>query len=382
MGFEPLSAFLDSLEERFGIPGCDCAVAVDGRVVYRHSAGFSDPNGRRPVSARDTYWIYSATKLFTVTAAMRLIERGLLALDAPVSRYLPEFGHLTVREKDGAVRPARSVLTVRHLLTMTGGLDYDWQQRPALLRAMAGPDGSTRRLVSALAGDPLQFDPGTHFLYSLCHDVLGAVIEVASGQRLSDYVNLNVIQPLGMTDTAFHPTAEQLARLSTQYAHTDLAGHRKVIYQHNPFRFTEEYEAGGAGLLSTVDDCIRLAAALSMDGAGPDGYRLLSPASVALMASPQLGPVQRKDFLDRSPAARGYSYGLGVRVLTEKLEGIGSPLGEFGWDGAAGAYVLVDRTHRLAMYYAQQVCQSYITFQYLHPQLREALYRCGEAGGG
>lgn len=378
MAFEPLSAFLDGVGERFGIPGCDCAVAKDGEIVYRHSAGFADAESRRPVSPRDTYWIYSATKLFTCVAALRLIEEGALELDAPVHRYLPAFEHLTVRDADGTLRPARNALTVRHLMTMTGGLDYDYQHRPAFLRAIAESDGSTRALANALARDPLNFEPGTRFLYSLCHDVLGSIIEVASGQRLSAYIDEQIVRPLGMTDTSFHPTPEQLARLSTQYAHTDLEGRRERIYQHNPFRFTPDYEAGGAGILSTVDDCIRLAAALSMDGTARNGCRLLSPKSVALYASDQLGEVQRQDFLSRSPAARGYSYGLGVRVLVEKLPGIGSPLGEFGWDGAAGAYALIDREHRLALFYAQQVCQSYITFQYLHPQLREALYRCPE----
>lgn len=372
--FEQLSAFLDAVPERYGIPGCDCAVARDGEIIFRHSVGFSDPNGTVPVSPNDTYWIYSATKLFTCTAAMRLIEEGKLKLDAPVSDYLPEFGALSWKAADGTVRPVQTTLRVRNLMNMTGGLDYDLT-RPALRETMRDENASTRTLVAALAKDPLCFEPGAHFLYSLCHDVLGAVIEAASGKRLSDYVRQTITDPLGMQNTTFHPTQAQLSRLSTQYAHVDLQGNRQVIHQNNRFRLSKAYESGGAGLLSTVDDYILLASALSCGGLGANGYRVLKPESVHLMASNQLNAVQRKDFLARSEAAKGYSYGLGVQVLVEDLHN-GVPLGEFGWDGAAGAYALIDPVNRIAMYYAQQVCQSYITYQYLHPALRDTLYRC------
>lgn len=376
--FDPLTAFLDTLGDRYGIPGCDCAVAKDGQVIYRHSAGFSDPDGTIPVSPRDTYWIYSATKLFTCTAAMRLVEEEKLDLDAPVSQYLPEFEELTWMDGEDAIRPVQKTLNVRNLMNMTGGLDYDLT-RPALVEAAQDENASTRTVVASLAKDPLRFEPGDHFLYSLCHDVLGAVIEVASGERLSDYLRQTIMEPLGMKDTTFHPTQEQLSRRSTQYAHLDLQGIRRVIDQNNHFQLTQAYDSGGAGLMSTVDDYILLAAALSCGGVGENGYRVLNPESVRRMASDQLNLAQRKDFLDRSAAAKGYSYGLGVRVLVEDL-GNGVPLGEFGWDGAAGAYVLIDPVNRIAMYYAQQVCQSYLTYQYLHPQLRDTLYQCLKRG--
>ena len=325
------------------------------------------------MSPNDTYWIYSTTKLFTCTAAMRLIEERKLDLNAPVSDYLPEFGTLTWKDADGIVRPVQTTLLVRNLMNMTGGLDYDLT-RPALLKAMQDENAPTRTLVAAMAKDPLCFEPGAHFMYSLCHDVLGAVIEAASGKRLSDYLRETIIDPLGMRNTTFHPTQVQLSRLSTQYEHVDMHGNRKPIHQDNRYRLSKAYDSGGAGLLSTVDDYILLAAALSCGGMGANGYRVLKPDSVRLMASDQLNAVQYKDFLT-SGNAKGYSYGLGVRVLVESLHN-GVPLGEFGWDGAAGAYALVDPVNRIAMFYAQQVCKSYITDHYLHPALRDTLYRC------
>lgn len=372
--FSELTTFLDNMSSRFGIPGCDCIVTIDGKVAYRHSAGYKDEETKVPVSCSDTYWIYSATKIFTCTAALQLIEQGKLALDAPVSRYFPEFGALTVLEADGTIHPSKEILTIRHLMTMTGGLDYDLT-RPALRRALNSGAMSTRDVVASLAEDPLQFEPGSHFLYSLCHDVLGAVIEQVSHMPLAQYIHDNIVAPLGMVDTTFHPTKSQLDRMATQYAHLDEKGAHRPIGQSNQFRFTEAYDSGGAGLLSTVNDYIHLITALALGGTSAEGVRVLSKESVNLMKTDALNPVQRHDFLIRSPAARGYSYGLGVRVMVEDI-GTGVPVGEFGWDGAAGAYALVDNTNRLAMFYAQQVCNSRVTYQEVHPALRDILYRC------
>lgn len=376
MNFSRLTSFLDGLNTRFGIPGCACAVSLDGHVVYRHSAGFRDEERGLPMTGTETHWIYSATKLFTCTAALQLVEQGRLSLDAPVSAFLPEFASLSVRLPDGRMRPAKTELTVRHLMTMTGGLDYDLT-RPALVKRQAQGVTSTRALVAALAEDPLCFDPGERFLYSLCHDVLGGVIEVVSGMKLSAYLDEHIIHPLGMTETTFRPDEALMDRMAVQYAHLDERGSHRPIGQGNQFRLSEEYDSGGAGLVSTVDDYIRLTAALSLGGISADGVRILSEESVNLMKTAALNPVQRKDYLDRSPAARGYSYGLGVRVLVEDL-GSGVSLGEFGWDGAAGAYALVDCQRRMSLFYAQQVCNSRVSYQEIHPELRDTLYQCLE----
>ncbi len=373
--FAPLTAFLDGVAERFGVPACDCAVTLHGEPIYRHSAGFSDPEGKIPVSPRDTYWIYSATKLTTCVSALRLVDEGKLSLEDPVDKYLPEFGKVPVKVPFDGVEPLKTRLTVRHLMNMTGGLDYDLA-RPGLAAALAEDTQTTRELVKSLARDPLCFQPGTHFKYSLCHDVLGAVIEQAAGQPLEDYVAQNVTGPLGMKDTTFFPTQEQLDRLSTQYMHLDLHGNHKPMGQGNHFRFSERYASGGAGLLSTVDDYIHLATALALGGVTPEGYRLVSQEAIREMSRDQLGPV-RPEFVAESPNTRGcYSYGLGVRCRVVAQGKI--PVGEFGWDGAAGAYFLADPVQEIGLFYAQQVCNSFITIQYLHPELRDTLYRCLE----
>lgn len=364
--FAPLTRLLDGLEKEMGIPACDCVIAKDGKVIYRHSAG--------PVTPQTTYWLYSTTKLLTCTAAMQLIEQGKLSLDDPVSRYLPEFGRLQVREVDGTVRPAETTLTVFHLMTMAGGLDYD-VNRPALAQALGLPEEqrTTRNVVAALSKDPLLFEPGAHFLYSLCHDVLAAVIEVASGQRFADYIKEHILQPLGMTDTTFHPNQDQLDRLADFYFYEE--GTLTPRSKENEFRFGAAYDSGGAGLLGTVSDYIRFLSALSVGGQG-----ILQPESIAKMASPWLNEAQLVDFWNRSAAAKGYSYGLGVRVLEDNTDKY-SAVGEFGWDGAAGAYALVDPKNRIALFYAMQIRGYKAVFQSLHPRLRDVAGQCLRCAG-
>lgn len=378
--FQPLTQFLDAVPDHFHVPGCCCAVALDGVLVYSHAAGCADLASQRPISLQNTYWLYSATKLFTCTAALQLVEEGRLGLEEPVSLYLPEYAQLTVLGEDGTVRPARQALLVRHLFTMTGGLDYDLN-RPALRALLeSSPEtATTRQAAAALAADPLRFDPGSHFLYSMCHDVLGAVVEAVSGQTLGTYMREHLFSPLGMTDMTFHPTAGQLARLATQYIHLDENGTLQPAGQENPYRLSACYESGGAGLLGTVEDYIRLPAALSMGGALPGGVRILRPETVALMGRPWLDQVQRADFIARSVSDRCYSYGLGVRVRVDASQSA-APEGEFGWDGAAGAYALIDPVHHAALFYAQHVGQSALTFHHLHPALRETACACWAAG--
>lgn len=368
--FDKLTKFLDSLAKDYSIPGCDCAISLDGQTVYRHMAGVADLETGRPVSERDTYWIYSAGKIFTVTAALRLMERGIIDCDAPVSRYLPEFANITVRDGD-TVRPAKRPLLIRHLLNMTGGLDYELD-RPAIRRALGEGRRSTRQLVAALAEDPFNFDPGEHFAYSLCHDVLAAALSEAAGKSFSEILREEITGPLGMEDTTFFPSGEQLSRLSTQYLHLGPDSVR-LYGQHNKFRLSEEYESGGAGLMSTVSDYMKLVTALALGGRAKNGYVLLRPESLKLMSSDALGSL-KGEFVAENPNSRAdYSYGLGVRVRLKEGES-GVPAGEFGWDGYAGAYWLVDPKNRLALFFAEAMCESGLSIQILHPRIRDLVY--------
>ena len=121
MNFDSLTAYLNALPEK-GVPGCGLTVWIDHKPVYRHLVGEGRPG--QPIDGTETYWLYSATKVFTMTAAMIAVEKGLLKLDDPVSKFLPEYAELTVKDGD-EVRPAKTVLTIEHLMSMQGGLDYE-----------------------------------------------------------------------------------------------------------------------------------------------------------------------------------------------------------------------------------------------------------------
>lgn len=369
--FQELTNLLDHVYEQYGVPSCDCIVMQNRKLLYRHRSGeLHDSDAEK----NETYWIYSATKIATATAAMQLIEKGKLSLLDPVSKYLPEFETLTVREKDDTIRAARSKMTIAHLMTMTGGLDYDLT-RPSLVKARTWPANqkTTRNIVSTFVQDPLSFDPGTHFQYSLCHDVLGAVIEVVSGQRLCDYMQEHLFAPLGMADTSFHPSNDLKQRLVTPWIY-DENGKMIQDLRTNRYCFSELYDSGGAGLMSTAEDYSQFLSMLSMGGTTKDNAVILQKETIQQMASPALNAIALKDFHQRNPAQSDYSYGLGVRVLIESGENT-PPLGEFGWDGAAGAYALVDMKNHVSVYYAQQVRSTPNVYSHLHPRLRKAVYQ-------
>ncbi len=376
MQFSELERLIDTMPER-GIPACDLAVTLDGEPVFRRTAGYADEGKTRPVSPDDLYWIFSASKLITCTAALQLIEQGKLSLDDPVSRFLPAFGELTVRNPDGSLSPCRTPMTVLHLFTMTGGMSYDLRH-PAILEAAANPEAGTLELAGAMAKMPLLFEPGTHYRYSLCHDVLGAVVEAASGMRLGEYLGANIFEPLGMTDTGFHPTPAQRARLCAMYSFDRGTGTSRPVPADNEDTLTGRYDSGGGGLFSSVDDYMRFVTALALGGTAKGGARLLRPETVAQMEVNRLGPAPLQDFV--TTRLYGYGWGLCGRVHMRPAYSLSrSPAGEFGWDGAAGAFAMIDRKNRLALYFAMHVRGCSYAYHVLHPLIRNLVYKGLEA---
>lgn len=366
MGFEKLTAYLDGLKG-FGIPGCDLVIMRDHEVIYRHFAGARDEKGT-PMNGKETYRLFSATKVQVSTAANQLISAGKLSLDDPVSKYLPEYANLTVIE-NGTVRPAKTVMTVGHLLTMTGGLDYDMPEGFSWKTNHA----STREVARLLAGKPLNFDPGTRYRYSYCLDVVGAVIEVVSGEKLGDYMKNHIWGPVGATNSSFHETKEQAAERISCYVYNDRDHTSRLIDDRDDRAGQENFESGGGGLVSTVDDYIRVMDALACGGVAKTGNRILDEAGIERMRKPMLGEAQKRDF-DRLGKI-GYSYGLAVRTLVDKeIRKTGAPIGEFGWDGAAGVFTVIDPEHRLSMFYAQMVHGCGYAFNVVHYDVRDLMY--------
>lgn len=358
MAFKQLKGYLDSLQDTMKVPAYELIITKDHERVFQYRRG-SKPGG--------IYWFYSSTKLFTVTAALRLVERGVISLDDPVSMYIPAFAELTVND-GGQLRPARTQMKIRHLFTMSGGMNYDTGSREITSAA----DRSTVGIVSAMAKTPLLYDPGEGFEYSLCHDVLAAVVETAAAMPYGKYIEENIAGPLGMKDVTFHPDAKAMERMVPQCVIAD--GKAVNVPDDNIFRLSPEYESGGAGLCGTAEDYIRLPDALANRGRGADGYVLLRPETVELMAANQLNDVQLGIMHRNWHRNRSYGYAMGVRTRMDHSDGGKSPVGEFGWDGAAGCYSVIDPKNRLAMFYVQHVLGHGEAFEIIHPHLRDLMY--------
>ena len=371
MEFGKLTDYLNNLTDHW-IPGLDMMIAVDGKTVYRHQSGFRDVEAAIPMDGTELYQAYSAAKLVTVTAALTLLETGRCRLSDPVYAYIPEFRELTVLRDDGAAIPAGSTMTLAHLFTMTSGIRYDLAL-PAIRKAVADTQGRapTVEIARAIASAPLAFEPGSHFHYSLSHDVLAAVVEVITGMPFREYAAQAVLQPCGMTDSGFHAKETECSRFARQYRFDSDTQQAVPMAQSNEFIFGTAYDSGGAGLYSSVADLMCLMRMLTRKGVTDSGARILRAETVDAMRTNRLTPVQLADF--GALRFAGYGYGLGVRTMMDRAgSGSRSSIGEFGWYGAAGIYLLADPEQKLAMCYAQQV-RGYPLWQ-LHPVLRNLAY--------
>lgn len=373
MNFEQLTDYLDVLPS-LNVPGCDLAVYKDHHLVYRHQAGYRDEQNKEPMRGDETYFLYSCSKVFTTCAAMQLIESGKMLLDDPVGDYLPAYAQLTVKDGD-TVRPARTVMTVRHLMSMQSGLNYN-TDIPAIRETMEKHHqrATTRQIAEAKALDPLDFDPGTDFQYSFSHDVLGAVIEVASGLRLSEYLRAHIWEPLGIQSMALRLNDSLRARLCAQYCYEpETYSLRSVsVEDMEEERFNPEFESGGGGMIGDVESFITFLDALASGGRGKDGTQILSPEMIQLWSANQLGPKSRKSF--NGWKRLGYSYALGVRTrVTDRIGGAG-PVGEFGWDGAAGAWAMIDPANHLSAFFGMHVLNYGYNYDVIHPTIRSLIY--------
>jgi len=372
MDFSRLTDYMDNLA-KLNVPGCDLAVYKDHEQIYRHQAGYRDPAGTEPMQGNEVFMMYSATKVFTTCAAMQLIETGKMRLDDPVGAYLPAYNKLTVKEGE-TVRPAKTVMTIRHLMSMQSGLNYD-METPAIEKAMKnnGQRATTRQLAEAKAWDPLDFDPGTDFQYSFSHDVLGAVIEAVSGQRFSAYLKEHIWEPLGIRNMAMRINNELKKNLCALYFYDPQTYSLTEKSQEElKERFNPEFESGGGGLIGTVEDYIRFADALACGGRGQNGAHILNPETIQLWSANQLCPKGRKSFDGWHRI--GYSYALGVRTRVNTRIGGPGAMGEFGWDGAAGAWTMIDPGNRLSAFFGMHVLNYGYNYDVIHPTLRGLIY--------
>ncbi len=395
MDEKKITEYLDSLEAR-GIPSVDCIMMQDHEVVYRHMNGTVNVERTKKVTEDQLYLMYSMTKVTTMTALMQLVEQGKLSLDDEVAKYLPAYDKLTVRRSDGTVTPAKNRLLIWHLASMQSGLDYDLA-RPGIRRVLKekGNLASTRELVDAFAESPLNFEPGERYLYSLSHDVVGAIIEVVSGMKLGEYFKKNIFEPLGMNDTTFAAPLTENDRLAAQYVLAEMPGKGspaqnglplaidgsgnvvgavKHVRPHNIYCLSESYESGGAGLMSSTADYAKLADTLACGGVSSNGTVILTPASIDTMRTNLLGPASLQDFKNTTSNV-GYGYGVGVMTLLDpSFSASPATKGFFGWNGAAGSAIMMDPSTKRSFVFTMHVLGCEFAYAEIHPHLRDLMY--------
>jgi CubicO group peptidase (beta-lactamase class C family) len=355
------------------IPGCQVAVARNGKVAYWRSLGLMDRERSKPV-ADDTIWrIYSMTKPITSLALMQLYEQGLFQLADPLHRYIPEWRHLRVGElqADGSLRMVDQTrpVSVRDALThMTGlaggvtpGHPTDDRFAAALREARHGM--TLEGVCSLLAEFPLKFQPGSRWNYGLSTDICARLVEILSGERFDRYLQAHVLAPLGMVDTGFAVADDSVSRLSACYNYRP--GGSPALQddpEQSPYRRLRSYQSGAGGLVSTSGDYLRFCQML-LNGGELDGRRLIGRKTLDLMTCNHLpGQAELADL-----AAGGFgeadfdgvAFGLGFAIGNGPgATGTAGSVGEYFWGGAASTAFWVDPVEDLTVVFMTQLLPS------------------------
>ena len=336
------------------VAGAVAVIARHGRIAYDESFGVIDLATRKPMPRDAVFRIYSMTKPVLGVATMVLVDQQKLKLEDPVAKYIPGFAHAKLA--DG--REPDSVMTVRHLLTHTAGLSYGTGSTAAdSIIARANLFDASRTLeqfADSIAKMPLLFSPGTAFNYSPAIDVLGRVVEVASGESLDRFLDKALFQPLGMRSTAFRIRDGIADRIATLYSRGPngemrvVTGGLEAMFEPNARFFW-----GGGGLLSTVDDYLRFTQMLLNRGE-LNGQRILSTQSVTEIMRNHLPaaltPIKGGPMMDE-----GYGYGLAGAVLVDSARAtLPGGQGIYRWSGYVGTYFWIDPANNLiAMVFTQ-----------------------------
>src|SRR5688572_4911183 len=365
MSSERLERLTDGLQayvEGGRLAGAVTIVLRDGKVVYEESVGQRDIESQSPMSTDAIFRIASQSKAIVSVGAMMLVEEGELLLSDPVSRYLPAFRNTTVaspREGGGYdVVPAERQITIRHLLTHTAGIAYGsgtgadrWESAGITGWYFGHRDEPVRRTVARIAALPFPAQPGSAWVYGYNTDILGAVIEVISGQSLDEFIRERILEPLDMLDTHFYLPPGKRDRLATVYSLRDGSLTRApdgagMQAQGQYVDGPRVSYSGGAGLLSTARDYGRFLQ-MMLNGGELNGRRILSPATVALMTQNHTGDLY-------TAAGMGFGLGFSIRLDVGEAGAHGSP-GEFGWGGAYHSTYWVDPVEDLVVVYLTQV---------------------------
>ncbi|MBI1841603.1 MAG: beta-lactamase family protein [Verrucomicrobia bacterium] len=339
------------------IAGGIIAVSHNGRIAFFHTYGRMDLESGKPVQADTLFRIYSMSKAITTAAALTLYDAGKLGLEDPVAKYIPSFSQLRVAGADGLHPPSRP-MTVRDLMRHTSGLTYGGDgpeaHREAFKRLKPLESVDLEEMAAKVSQIPLAYDPGMDWIYSISTDVLGRVIEVASGKSLDSFLEEAIFRPLDMVDTAFTVPPSKASRLAANYKRSPEG--LKVIDAPAASKFAKQttFFSGGGGLVSTARDYMRFLAMIERGG-GLDGRRVLKPQTVDLMTHDDL-PRKAYPIHFGAETRHGVGFGLGFSVRTQGSNwDPAGHLGEYGWGGAASTHYWASPNDKLIVLTLEQI---------------------------
>jgi CubicO group peptidase (beta-lactamase class C family) len=370
-GLDEIRSWMRGYVDSGRLPGGVVLLAKSGEIALFDAYGARSIDEAKPFERDTIVRLHSMTKPVTAVAALILLEEGALALDDPVSRFLPSFAGLRVNRHGSGDRieavPCERTKTLRHLLTHTSGLTYGEGSPGAVARMYEarrtdfGPDdGPLAGVVDRLAEIPLLFEPGTSWQYGVSLDVLGRVVEVASGSSLDRFLAERILDPLGLSDTGFRVPREKVDRFAALYEAEEDGLRLLETPAGSPQAGDVTTLSGGAGLVSTAWDFFRFAEMLRRGGA-LDGARILDRATVELMTSDQLGAdlaaLGEPSFNETTTA--GVGFGLGVSVVRDPdRTAWRTTRGEFAWGGYASTAFWVDPVDEVTAIFLTQVIPS------------------------
>ena len=353
--------------------GSSCMILKEGKELYFKAFGYADKEAGKPLKRDSIFRLFSLTKPVTSAAVMLLIDQNILSPESKLSDFFPEFSETQCLDNEGNVVPCKTDITISHLLTMTSGLPYANWGNPSynaaaklfdeiIERQNAHTDITTEEFCRKAAEIPLLFEPSTKWEYGISADILGGVIEKASGMKLSQFLEKNFFEPLKMTDTGFFVPKEKLDRFTALYSWKNDKLERNYDNHLGLTDYTAPpaFESGGAGLVSTIGDYSKFALMLA-NGGVYEGKRYLSEEAFRYMTAPKLSPAQHSYLWDK---LSGYSYGALMRIMVNKeASSVKTCKAQFGWDGWTGTYLCADAKNKIAVLYFTQICGAGTTYQ-------------------
>jgi CubicO group peptidase (beta-lactamase class C family) len=369
------------------LPGAVVLIVRNGKLVMHEAYGFRDKDANAPMKTDTIFRIASMTKPIVAVAALMLMEEGRLSLADPVSKYIPAFADTKVAVKkanpDGteeiALEPQFRPMTVQDLMRHTSGLTYgaissNRVKQSYMDMKMMVPDQTNAEMVEKISKLALLYQPGTHWEYSMGMDVLGRVIEVASGLPLDKFIEERITRPLKMGETAFDASPDKKDR----GARPQKEGPKNEMPSIPDVTLKTTWKSGGGGMVSTSADYARFLQMLA-NGGQLDGVRLLSRKSIELMTSNHLPPdIQMGDEMYRfealEPSARlGYGFGLSVAVRTDAGRNpLPGSVGDYYWGGAYGTYFWEDPHEHMYVIFMMQSQTARLPYRYL---MRDLVYQ-------